>query len=252
MCDEWMPTIKLALTWEEYRQLPRNSAYKYEYLNGSAYITPRSRHYHARLTLEPMATAPEPGLPELLLRSVRSEDHVDLERLFAAAFRSIQPFGSLDDDARVEAARQALARTWTGGDGPWIEQASFVAERDSKTAGAILITLVPPGDPCNSEDYRWREPPPEDAVARRVGRPHLTWIFVSPLLSGHGVGTTLLAHAVNELIALGFSELVSTFMIGNDSSALWHWRSGFELLPYPSSYRHMHRRWARAQDEPRA
>ena len=34
MCDEWMPTIKLALTPEQFRQLPRNPAYHYEYLDG--------------------------------------------------------------------------------------------------------------------------------------------------------------------------------------------------------------------------
>ena len=39
MCDEWMPFIQLPLTIEQFRQLPRNSAYKYEYLNKMAYFS---------------------------------------------------------------------------------------------------------------------------------------------------------------------------------------------------------------------
>jgi L-amino acid N-acyltransferase YncA len=65
----------------------------------------------------------------------------------------------------------------------------------------------------------------------------LTWIFVSPQRAGHGVGTALLAAAVGALRTMGYTELVSTFLRGNDSSMLWHWRNGFELLAYPGSPR---------------
>ena len=36
---------------------------------------------------------------------------------------------------------------------------------------------------------------------------------------------------------LGYTELISSFILGNDSSMLWHWRNGFELLPYSGSRR---------------
>ena len=36
---------------------------------------------------------------------------------------------------------------------------------------------------------------------------------------------------------LGYTELVSSFILGNDSSMLWHWRNGFELLAYSGSRR---------------
>ena len=42
---------------------------------------------------------------------------------------------------------------------------------------------------------------------------------------------------MRELLAMGYKELASTFLIGNDSSMLWHWRSGFRLLAYPGSWR---------------
>jgi len=242
MCDQWMPTIELALTLEQFRQLPRNPAYKYEYLNGKAFLSPRTKHYHAILDLEH-----QPVSEELEIRPIKAEELAELVSLFCEAFQSIQPYGSLDDATREQAARSSLERTRTGGDGPFIEPASFVAlVKDKGTdtkIGAILITLLPKGDPTNTESYYWREPPPADCIARREGRPHLTWIFVSPLEVGQGVGTALLKSAGNALLDLGFSQLLTTFVSGNDSSMLWHWRNGFRLLAYPGSRREMKKRW---------
>jgi GNAT superfamily N-acetyltransferase len=239
MCDEWMPAIKLELAIEQFRQLPRNAAYKYEYLDGTAFLSPRARHYHALLELE--SSGPLPGIEMLSsaisLRAAREEDFGELEPVFAGAFHSIQPFGSLDDDTRRKAAHKCLEKTRTGGDGPWIERASFVALREGQLIGAILLTLLPEGDPRDGDSYYWREPPPDDCIARRRGRPHLTWILVAPWFAGHGIGTALLSAAVKELRALGFTQLLSTFMLGNDSSMLWHWRNGFRLLAHPASIR---------------
>jgi GNAT superfamily N-acetyltransferase len=232
MCDEWMPAIQLPLSAEQFQQLPRNAAYRYEYLGDRAYLSPQPRHYHALLQLRP-------GWPsqEVELRGVRTADVDDLVPLFAGVFRHIQPYGSLESAMRLQAARHALERTFTGGDGPWIEAASFAAHRQGRLAGAILITLLPATDPCDWDSYRWPEPPPSDCIRRRLGRPHLTWIFVAPQQAGQGIGSTLLAASSNALLELGYRQLASTFMIGNDSSMLWHWRNGFQLLAYPGSVR---------------
>lgn len=241
MCSHWMPSIKLALTPEQYQELPRHSGYKYEYLDGFAYLSPRAKHYHALLDLRPIeASAP------VQLRPVHSEDFVGLRELFAATFARIQPFGSLDDATRETAVREALERTRSGGDGPWIERASFVAELDDRLAGAVFITLLPEGDPTDRASYYWETAPPPDCIEKRQGQPHLTWIFVDPVDAGQDIGTTLLSAAVRVLLGMGFTSLLSTFMIGNDSSMLWHWRNGFRLLPYPLSYRlQQHRRQQR-------
>jgi hypothetical protein len=98
---------------------------------------------------------------------------------------------------------------------------------------------LPKGEPTEWESYYWREPPPPDCIAKRLGRPHLTWIFVAPFHGGAGVGSTLLAAAGNALLDLGYQELCSTFLFGNDVSALWHWRNGFRLLAYPGSMRRL-------------
>lgn len=235
MCDEWMPSLTLPLTREQFWQLPRNDAFKYEYLNGQVILSPRPKHYHALLDLT--AAAPE-VCRDVTVRPLRREDVPGLVPVFAAAFDRVQPFGCLLDAQRGEAAQSCLQRTLTGGDGPWIEAASFVAlDAEADVVGAIFVTLLPDGDPCSWDSYGWGEPPPEDAIARRLGRPHLTWIFVTPLAAGQGAGTTLLAATVQALRRLGFRELASTFLRGNDSSTLWHWRTGFQLLAYPGSKR---------------
>src|SRR5207245_1746906 len=51
MCDEWMPVVELPLTLEQFHQLPRNPAYKYELIGGKAYLSPRPKHFHAQLDL---------------------------------------------------------------------------------------------------------------------------------------------------------------------------------------------------------
>ena len=241
MCDEWMPFVKVPMTMEQYHQLPRHGAYKFEYLNGEAWLTPRPRYYHALLDLTPLATTLLPQAdPRTVLRPVRPSDWDEqLPPVFAAAFRDQQPFSGVEQDRRKEAAFKALAQTRDGGDGPWIEQASFVAVEgaDGHVIGAIIITLLPASDLSEWGGYHWDEPPPADCLARRLGRPHVTWVFVSPHFTGDGVGTALLNAAVRQLLDLGYTELASTFLAGNDSSMLWHWRQGFRLLAYPGSQR---------------
>lgn len=238
MCEEWMPGLKFRLSLEEFHRLPRNPAFKYEYWDRLAQLTPRPRHFHGLLEL----ARPEPTPPlshDLCLRPVQDGDRHDLASLFAASFATIQPFGSLDDELRREAARHCLDKTFTGGDGPMVSWASFVVEEkeSQRPNGAILVTLLPDGDPTEPDSYYWNEPPPADCIERRLGRPHVTWVFVSPQRRGDGLGSTLLAAAVHSLHQLGFTQLLSTFLLGNDSSMLWHWRNGFQLLPYPGSKR---------------
>jgi GNAT superfamily N-acetyltransferase len=222
-----MPHVSLPLTPEQFQQLPRNAGYSYSYHDGVAHMTPRAVYYRARVELNGLADEPT-AWP---LRPARPEDAPELTRLFAAAFDGVQPFGSLDPEEREQAAGDALHQTLSGGDGPWLDFASFVAcDDDGRAVGAVLITLVPPLRPDGEDLFVWRGHPPADAVEQCAGRPHLTWIFVAPRKAGLGLGTALLHAAAARLRARGFTELVSTFILGNDSSMMWHWRHGFRLI----------------------
>src|SRR5437762_331594 len=113
MCDEWMPSLSLPLTAEQFNQLPRHAAYKYEYRDGRLFLSPRPRHYHALLDL-PAVTLEETR--DLTVRPLRREDAGPLAEVFAAAFDRVQPFGGLNDAQRLEAAQSCLERTLTDGD----------------------------------------------------------------------------------------------------------------------------------------
>ncbi|MCS6851579.1 MAG: GNAT family N-acetyltransferase [Gemmataceae bacterium] len=248
MWDEWMPALQLGVTPEQFRQLPRHPAYLYEYLNGIAYLSPRPRTFHAILDLNASLPPDLPPRSDVVLRAVGRADRAELVVAFASAFDQAQPFAGLDEARRREAARQVLDRTFAGGDGPWIADASFAAWQEGpalsrpRLVGAMLVTLVPGGDPADRDSYLWMEPPPPDCLERRLGQPHLTWVFVVPDLSRRGVATSLLAAVRDALRRRGYSQLLSTFMSGNEASVLWHWRQGFRLVEHPGAGR----RWRRA------
>ena len=72
-----------------------------------------------------------------------------------------------------------------------------------------------------------------------IAAPHLgvTWAFVRPRDARGGVDTALLSAACDAPAGFGDQELTSTFLMGNDVSAFWHWRNGFRLLSGPFSQR---------------
>ena len=234
MVEEWMPPLQLPLSPAQFVQLPRNAAFKYTYHDGLAWIHPRPRYYHALLSLPSLEVE---GTATVPMRRFASRDWGPLTELFAEAFGSHQPFAGQEKPTRRLAAREALNRTADGGDGPWIERASFIAFDDECILGAIMVTLLPALDPTHWDSYSWEDPPPPDCIERRLGRPHLTWVFVDPQRAGRGVGCALLQASASALVAMGYDELASTFMLGNESSMLWHWRAGFRLLSFPGSRR---------------
>ena len=238
MCDEWMPTLSIAMTIEQFHRMPRNAGYKYEYLGGEALLTPRPMTHHARLDLTTFAPPPgELAKSSIAVAEFRDADRDEAVDAFAASFSRVQPFAGIDDAVRRIAAKACLERTLSGVDGVFIPSASFIAHDDRRLVGALFITLLPSGDPADSNVYSWSDPPAHDLWDKREGHPHLTWIFVRPLDKGKGVGTSLLLHAANVLLSRGYSHLLSTFITGNESSLLWHWRCGFDLLPFELSRR---------------
>jgi GNAT superfamily N-acetyltransferase len=222
MIHDWYSAIELPITWQQFWQLPRNPAYKYEYFNGRAWLSPRPENYHAVLDLRTFARPIADMVPDdkVAIRALQDTDWQRLPKLFAAAFRGVQPFASLSDDKRLAAAEDCFGCTQASGEGPLVGEARLVAARvsDDRLVGANLLT-IPSGD------------------AIEHGLPHLTWIFVSPAYARRGIGMALLDMAVQALLGLGYSTLASTFLLGNESSMLWHWRAGFRLLQEPWSMR---------------
>lgn len=237
MLDDLFETIDLPLSIEEFHALPRNPAYKYEYFGGRAVLSPRPKSYHDTLDLQPhpLSGAIDAWHEPVSIRLLRDDDWEGLPRLFSAAFWSILPFSLLDDPRRLEAARRCLQKTRNGDNGALIHAACSVAvtSEDDQPIGASLVTLV-------AETH-------DDELDRQAVdgvQPHLTWIFVAPMRARHGIGSAFLDRSVNELISLGHRTLASTFLLGNESSLLWHWSNGFRLLSYLASPRRYRRRSA--------
>ena len=229
-----MSPVRIAMSIEMFHRLPRNPAYKYEYFDGNAVLSPRPRYYHALLDME-SAQLPFPA--KVPVRPLKATDWPSLPGLFQSAFARHLPFSALPDTERRTTAEAALETTRTGGDGLLIGPACFVATEGTQLLGASLITLLPPGDPEEFSTFAWGGEVPADALERAEGWPHLTWILVDGWETGRGIGTTLLAASVLVLRQMGYNDLLSTFLLGNEISAMWHWRCGFRLLSYPGSFR---------------
>src|SRR5687768_9411591 len=226
MIDDWFRPVELEIAFSEFVRLPRHPAYKYEYFDGRAVLTPRPHSRFAIVELDALASdsLPSPCVGRVLIRPLQAADWMHLPKLLVAAFHDVPPFGGLSDEAAAQAARDCLDHTRAGGDGPLLDDACFVAAESSEhPEGAILVTL--------------RESP--DTAGDQQARPHLTWIMVSPWRFRLGLGTAMLRSAATALSTLGYRELASAFLGGNERSAMWHWRNGFRLLPDPWSRRRL-------------
>ncbi len=235
MIDDWFEVVRLPISMKQFLALPTNPAYKYEYFSKRAVLSPRPKLYHATLALAPRDVPAEiEAWGRVAIRPLRDDDWGRLPEVFSWAFGRVQPFARLDEARRLDAARQCLDKTRGGGDGPLIEGACFVAAdvEDDHPVGVALTTLRP-----REEDDR---DDIDDQPIAPIG-PHLTWIFVAPIIARHGIGSALLAAVIRRLIEFGYDRLDSTFLLGNESSTLWHWRSGFRLLGYGISPRRLRR-----------
>ena len=73
MSDEWMPTIRMRLTREEFDRLPRHPAFKYELIDGQTWISPWPRFAHAALRLADFCPAAA-EVADVQLRTAHADD----------------------------------------------------------------------------------------------------------------------------------------------------------------------------------
>jgi GNAT superfamily N-acetyltransferase len=206
MIDEWFEVIELAIPFERFLTLPRNPAYKYEYYDGRAVLSPRPKVYQAVLDVRPgPVVEPLEACGPVRVRPLAEGDWEPLPGLFAHAFHQVPPFVALDDDRRLAAARQCLAKTRGGGDGPLVAAASFVAvDAGGEPLGAALVTME---GRFLEEEIR--------ALAPGGTLPHLTWIFVAPRLARHGIGSALLERTLLAARNRGVKLLHMTCLANN-------------------------------------
>jgi GNAT superfamily N-acetyltransferase len=240
--EHWSKNLRLEIPIEKFHRLPHNVDYRFEYIDGTAQIRPRAHVSDAFLAIpDPSNQQADSDAEETSIRPLAEGDWELLPSLFARAFARIAPFALLDEASRLQAAHDCLDYTRNGGDGPLVGSACRVAvdRRDRGIVGGALVTLPFPHQMLDFDERRRQVGPPPPASTVATGWPHLTWIFVTPFLSGEGVGSALLEGVCRSLWELGYRELASSFQHGNSSSMRWHWRNGFQLLPYFGSKRWM-------------
>jgi hypothetical protein len=232
--DEHYRQIKLKMSFDEWLHLPRNAAFKYEYYDGYAVLSPRPKTFSCVRDLSPVKAEP---LEPVEVRPLARVDAEGLTSLFYSAVVHTQPFQSLDEKAARKASDNCLQKTLLGDDGPLIEPACFQAFSDrlrnekEVPVGGLLVTLVSKEILTVPYTGMWKSPPPADAVQRRLGVPHLTWVFVNHWEGRRGIASALLEKSVDALRDMGFTDLASTFLLDNGPSMLWHWKHDFKLLP---------------------
>ena len=226
--DRCFAGMRLDLPVDVYHRLPRHPAYKYELIDGTTWLSPRPTSRDVRRSTAPPYREPDDPSDDpsdelpwgVRVRAYRDGDADALPVPFAAAFERTVPFCTLDEGALRTAAADAVAETLGGRHGPLLADVSSVAiDAEGRAFGAGLVTRAPDTGGPFPEEMR--------------GRPYLTWIFVVPLLSRHGLARAMLHRALEALHRAGEPALYSTFLVGNERSALWHWDNGFELLPSP-------------------
>ena len=112
MLDEWFSAMELPLSWQQFWQLPQNPAYKYEYFDGRALLSPRPKTYRAVLDLHAFLK-PAGGITagnQVAIRLLQEPDWQDLPGLFAGP-----PFTA----CRI--VRSRLARTHCIPASPYVE-----------------------------------------------------------------------------------------------------------------------------------
>src|SRR5260370_9655768 len=113
MLNDWYRCIRLPITIDQFQQLPRNPVYKYEYSGDWGCLQPRPKTYNALLGLKPQIAPPEIHSQHepVSFRGLRADDWAEFAPLFSGSFNRVQPFASLGDGERLEAARGCLEQT---------------------------------------------------------------------------------------------------------------------------------------------
>jgi GNAT superfamily N-acetyltransferase len=202
-----MRSIHTAISFEEFRLLPRDPGWRYEYFGEMAHITPRQRLVTVRVEV-----GSRPLAAPLVLRRVAPSDQEELVVAYVAAFADSADYCDVPADETSLSARKNI-QAFHAGDRGEVLPASCVAVDEAATdgvdvlAGAALVTRAKDGGPL------------------------LDMLFVRPRWHRHGLATALVSWSLRELLAGGEATLRSRYLLANEASRAWHQRFGFTVEP---------------------
>jgi len=203
-----MRSEHIAMSWEQYEQLPPHPGWKHEYWDGVAHITPRSRFAVVRIDVHPRSFR-----SPLELSAVAAADETSLTSAYLDAFRDTVEYCDWEEDAIARSAGKNVQGYCAGRRGEPLFAGSFLA----------------------------RDPTPQDDTEAVVGaallirtedeRPMLDMLFMRPRWQRRGLATALLSRCLEELHRREEPILRSRHHLANEASQAWHREFGFTGEP---------------------
>ncbi len=198
-----MRSRSVPMTRDEFRLQPFDPAWKQSWKEGVAQFTPRPLLVYATL---PLTNPPFRDSDDV--RIVRASDQKELTECFHAAFADSFEYCDYSPGKIRGEAKKNIAEYFGGQRGEPLDASRVTLDRTSnRPTGAALFTGF-------------------DAHVAK-----LEMLFVHPKRQRTGLATRLVAGSLHSLAKAGYQTLLSTFMLGNQTSRRWHQRFGFNEEP---------------------
>ncbi len=181
-------------------RLPRHPDWKYEMVNGEAWLSPRARPLlFGRST---SVAVPMDKRSEAQIRMIDARrDRTEMIELITEVWAEEDPYRSLEDPKTLLQAEFERSLN---------EPSLGIVAVDAGTICAVVLVGT-----------------------AAAGAPMLTWLTVRREARDRGLATALLRVVVETLSARGVEELASGTSAANVASLRWHLTRGFQLAPDP-------------------
>jgi len=193
----------------EFRLLPRDPGWKYEYFDDMAHVTPRARVATVRVSVGSRLF--ETPLP---LRGVVASDREGLVAAYVAAFDDSAEYCDVTPEGILRSAQENIRDFYAGDRGEALRSSCVAVDEAAEdlvevVAGAALVTRAKDGSPL------------------------LDMLFVRPRWQRRGLAAALVSWSLRELLAEGEATLRSRYLLANEPSRAWHQDFGFTVEPDP-------------------
>ncbi|WP_299492858.1 GNAT family N-acetyltransferase [Acaryochloris sp. IP29b_bin.137] len=204
--------------------MPWRLGWKHEYFNGRAHLTPRQQSVQTVIDVAPRSNTPK----VCSIRPVMPTDAPELKRLFFEVFHDSVEYCNYEASGIQESAQRCIDSYFGAVNGDPSKTSSVAISPEGILVGAALVIEQP------------------------QQQPYLRLLCVSSLWQRRGVGTSLVAAALNLLDNSPFTQLRSRYFLANEASRSWHHQFGFrdqlDLFVSRLFYRHaQHELWRQEQ-----
>lgn len=199
MCEQATKLNGKTMSLDDFRRLPRQLGWRYEYIEGQVRISPG---YQSVVALRPPGPLPRITAP-CTLRAVEPGDAPALESAYCEAFAHSVDFFEAPPEEICRSAGTDIRQSLHGGKCDEPLPASRLALDRGRVVGAALLLRTP----------------------SRL--PYLNLLFVVPERRRAGLASALFVAAMTALAGTDRVPILSQYRLANAASRAWHHRLGF-------------------------